>query len=362
MRKLMFFFLGLSALCAPEITSAQNTGEFARTTIDLPADREADAIAYGPDGRLFVLTQAQNSILAIGPQGLDGSETVINLAGSLGVDQVAAATFDQTRGRLLVAGSRFGGSPSGSIFSIDTSTGAFAELFSGSELGGVSEVAVRSTGEIFASNFGFSGTGGIFLIDDTTGTGTLSATEVVGNLDGAAGLVFDANNNLIFQNGNDGTSDGSGDFTAEISLLGITDTAAGLQFDSAPTLLAQNSTGEIDLIIDGEGDFFTTGTLGLYQLDRDASGNLTGTETRLLSDLDLDFSSGLAFLPGSVAFDSNLTIAPGDTSPVLSFVSDSTSRQIISLSLNVAAVPEPTAIPLGMLLVLQLMRRRNRTQ
>ena len=362
------FLLGFISLCLSCSVHAQSTSDFARTVISLPNDRAAAAIAYGPDGRLFVLTDSQDSILAIGPQGLDGTESLINLSGPAILNQasnlISRATFDPNSGRLLVAKAGLPGS-AGSVFSIDIATGASELLFSSPVIDSVSEIAVRSTGEIFVSNLGFNGTGGVFLIDDAASAGVFSATPVVTGLDGAAGLLFDLDNNLIFQNGNDGRpvafgGDGSGDFTAEISRLEITDTATGLAFNSPPTLLAGGSTGEVDLIIDSEGDFFAVGTLGLYQLETDADGNLTGGETRLLEDLDLDFSSGLAFLPGSAAFDLTETILPGENSPALSLISNSTNLEIISLTLNVAAVPEPTTLlPLGVLAMFPLIRRRR---
>lgn len=364
MRNLVLFMSFMSILVSG-FAHAQGTGEFARTTITLPDNRIANAIAYGPGGRLLVLTNDVNSILSIGPQGIDGTEAVINLSGAPALDQVSSATFDSTRGRLLVTNQGIPGSPdSGSILSIDVATGATEVLFSSTEIQSASGIAVRSTGEIFVSNFEFNGAGGVFLIDDPSNSGVFTATEIVGDLDGASGLAFDADNNLIFQNGNDGRpiasgGDGSGNFSGEISRLDVTDTAGGLTFGSTTTSLVGNSTGEIDFIIDSEGDFFTTGTLGLFELERDASGNLTGGETRLLEDLNIDFSSGLAFLPGAVAFDSTQTIAPGTASPILSLVSNSTGEEIISLSLTVTSVPEPTVLPLGFLMVLPLMRRRR---
>ena len=362
------FLLSLTVALTSCTVNAQGPSDFVRTVIDLPDGRSANAIAYGSDGRLLVVSSGQNSILAIGPQGLDGSESLISLSGAAAPSQVSSAIFDPTRGRLLVTDLGFsatpGGPAAGSILSVDTATGETVELFSAAEIQGVSDIAVRSTGEIFVSVADFNGTGGIFLIDDSAPAGP-TAVEVVTGLDAAAGLVFDAGGDLVFLNGNDGRGvafggDGSGDFSAEVSRLEITETAGGLEFNSSPTQLASGSTGEIDLVIDSEGDFFASGTLGLFELDSDASGNLTGGETRLLVDLNPDFSSALAFLPGSAPFDSSQTIAPGADSPILSVVSNSSDEQIIFLSLNVVSVPEPSAVPLSMLLCLPLVLRRNR--
>ena len=90
---------------------------------------------------------------------------------------------------------------------------------------------------------------------------------------------------------------------------------------------------------DSEGDLFVTGSGGLFELDRDASGAFLGTATNLITG---GFATEAAFF-----------------SPQITFIPEFGASEVTSLT--VVAVPEPTTVGLTGFLALGLMMRRKRT-
>ena len=213
----------------------------------------------------------------------------------------------------------------GSLFSIDVASGQVDTLISGFDF--IDDVAVRSTGEVFFSTADGNGLGGVYqAFSDGT------ATQVVSGLDFAAGLIFDINDDLVFQDVN-GT-----DFLGTVSRLSISETASGLSFGSTE-VLATGLSGGFDVAADSEGDLFVTGSGGLFELDRDASWAFLGTATNLITG---GFATEAAFF-----------------SPQITFIPEFGASEVTSLT--VVAVPEPTTVGLTGFLALGLMMRRKRT-
>ena len=293
----------------------------AQTTTTLPFS--ASALAFENDGTLFVLGGGgASSILSI---ATDVTQSTIGLQSGTSLDSLGGAAFDSSTGRLLVTDNEQFGDGMGSLFSIDVASGQVDTLISGFDF--IDDVAVRSTGEVFFSTADGSGLGGVYqAFSDGT------ATQVVSGLDFAAGLIFDINDDLVFQDVN-GT-----DFLGTVSRLSISETASGLSFGSTE-ILATGLSGGFDVAADSEGDLFVTGSGGLFELDRDASGAFLGTATNLITG---GFATEAAFF-----------------SPQITFIPEFGASEVTSLT--VVAVPEPTTVGLTGFLALGLMMRRKRT-
>ena len=292
----------------------------AQTTTPLPFG--ASALAFETDGTLFVFGGGgASSILSIAS---DGTQSTINLQTGTSLDSLGGAAFDSSTGRLLVTDNELFGDGVGSLFSIDVASGQVDTLVSGFDF--IDDVAVRSTGEVFFSTADGGGLGGVYQAFSDG-----SATQVVGGLDFGAGLAFDVNDDLVFQDVNEI------DFLGTVSRLSITETGSGLSFGGTE-VLATSLSGGFDLAADSEGDLFVTGSGGLFELDRDASGAFLGTATNLIAG---SFATEAAF-----------------SSPEITFIPDFGASELISLT--VVAVPEPTTLGLTGILALGLTIRRRR--
>ncbi len=319
----LFFLAAFSALiCQPNFGQAQ---DFEVGSIPLPMG--ASALTYGDDGTLYVLSgdimgPGLDSILAIAP---DGTQSSINLSAGAALNSLGGAAFDSTTGaagRILVTDQE--GAVEGNLLSIDVATGQTDVLVSGFDF--IDDVGIRSTGEIFFTNAA-GGTDGALYQLDSSGT----AVEIVDGLGFAAGITFDPDGNLLFQDVD------ANDFTASISRLSVTVEADGsLSFGTAEELLSGLQAG-FDLVADGEGDLFVTGSGGLFELERDADGNFLAPTSPLIS---AGFSTELAFFDGTVDFEPDSIAGLGDTSPVLAFIPEFGASTVTTLS--VTAVPEPT--------------------
>src|SRR5207237_279047 len=125
----------------------------------------------------------------------------------------------------------------------------------GAGLAGVAGVAARESGEIFVTTSPFGSPGDVFEVDRASG----AATSVLGGLGYGAGLAFDLTGNLIVQDANTNT------FQGRLQRLPISESSSGLTFGTAVTLLngMQSSAG---VTVDSEGDMFSTGSGGLFQV------------------------------------------------------------------------------------------------
>lgn len=293
---------------------------FAQTTTTLPFS--ASALAFENDGTLLVVGGGgASSILAIES---DGTQSTIDLQAGTSLDSPGGAVFDSATGRLLVTDNEGFADGFGSLLSIDITNGQVDTLVSGIDF--IDDVAVRSSGEVFFSTADGGGAGGVFqaFSDGTT-------AEVVSGLDFAAGLIFDLNDDLVFQEVNES------DFLGTVSRLSITESASGLSFGSTE-VLASGLSGGFDLAADSEGDLFVTGSGGLFELDRDASGAFLGTASNLVNG---NFSTEAAFF-----------------SPQITFIPEFGASELTSLV--VVAVPEPASATLVGVLALGLVVRRRR--
>jgi hypothetical protein len=161
---------------------------------------------------------------------------------------VGAMAYDPIGDRLLITDN----TADGRLYAIEK-TGAKQTLSHG--IAGAAGVAVRDTGEIFVSTSPFGSAGEVFQVDRTSG----AATSVLGGLGFGAGLVFDSGDNLIVQDADSTT------FQGRLQRLPISGPPGSVTFGSPATLLSgmQSSAG---VMVDSEGDLFTTGSGGLFSV------------------------------------------------------------------------------------------------
>jgi DNA-binding beta-propeller fold protein YncE len=339
-RILILAFISIVAW-VPRSTDAQ---EYVQSTTTLPSGVTGGAIAYAPDGTLYVLSGGgASSILAI---DVDGTQSTIDLASGTSLDSLGGAAFDVATGRLLVTDNEMFGDGEGNLLSIDLEGGQTEVLASGIDF--IDDVAFRSTGEIFFSNAVGNSSGSIQMLGES-GTVTIAS-----GLDFAAGIAFDAENNLVFQDVNDGSADMTFDFTASVLRLAITDDANGLNFGTTEELASGLSAG-FDLVADSEGDLFVTGTGGLFSLDRNSNGMFLGTATNLVSE---SFATEAAFLSGTVDFEPTSVVGIGGVAPQLTFVPEFNAATLTTLTVN--SVPEPASGALFAAMAVCLSMRRRR--
>jgi hypothetical protein len=140
----------------------------------------------------------------------------------------------------------------GRVYAI-TKTGAKQTLATG--LAGVAGVAVRSTGEIFVSTAPFGRPGEVLLVDRMSG----AATPVLSGLGFGAGLAFDLAEDLIVQDADAAT------FRGRLQRLPISETPGGLAFGT-PVPILDDMQSAAGVVVDSEGDIFTTGSGGLFRV------------------------------------------------------------------------------------------------
>ena len=183
------------------------------------------ALAYAPDGRLFVVEGSvfngsgftpAFTINVIEPNGTLGTPLTVGAAGTspapdfAGFYSVGGATWDPTTNQLLVTD---GGPGNGAVYSINPSTGAATTISSGDLT--IQQVTVQpGTGNLLVSDAAGPGSGGIYQVDRSTG----AMTPVVSGLDYAAGLGFDSGH-LIYQQVN-GSSFAGQVFSAPVTSVG----------------------------------------------------------------------------------------------------------------------------------------------
>lgn len=323
-------------LCAALVgaVSATASAQLGFTVQDTPLLIGASGLAYGPDGTLFVVSGGgSSSVLSIAP---DGTQTSIDLDASVSIDSPVGAAFDAVNNRLLVTDNESFLDGEGNLLGIDLETGLVETLASGFDT--IDDVAVRSTGEVFFSDAAGSGAGGVYKLEGG------APQLVTGGLDLAAGLGFDLDGNLLVQDVS------STNFAGSVSLVTLSESSDGL-VASAPELVADGVAG-FDLAVDSEGDVFVTGSGGLFELDRDASGDFLGTASTLIAE---GFSTEVAFIAGTVAFEPFLELPGGEVSPLLTFVPSFGASELVTLS-----VPEPSVAALLGLGLLSFSARGRR--
>jgi hypothetical protein len=231
------------------VASATPPG-FVKTTIPLAAPPvglafDSSGVLYALEGAPFGSNAA--TMRAILPNGSFGSSFPV-----VGDDSsnffVGAMAYDPVGDRLLITDN----TADGRVYAVEKS-GAKQTLAMG--LAGAAGVVVRDSGEIFVTTSPFGSAGEVFGLDRTSG----AATSVLGGLGYGAGLAFDSENNLIVQDADSTT------FQGRLQRLPIGGPPGGITFGNPETLLSgmQSSAG---VIVDSEGDLFTTGSGGLFQV------------------------------------------------------------------------------------------------
>jgi hypothetical protein len=221
---------------------------FVKTTIPLdgpPAGLAFDSsgVLYALEGAPFGSNQATlHTILADGSFG--ASFTVAGDDSSNFF--VGAMAYDPVGDRLLITDN----TADGRLYAVDKA-GSKQTLSQG--VAGAAGIAVRDTGEIFLSTSPFGSAGDVFLVDRASG----ATTSVLAGLGFGAGLAFDSGDNLIVQDADSTT------FQGRLQQLPISGSPGSLSFGSPVPLLGgmQSSAG---VVVDNEGDLFTTGNGGLF--------------------------------------------------------------------------------------------------
>jgi hypothetical protein len=286
----------------------------------------ASTAAFAPDGTLYVLENAPfgtaTATMHVFPTG-GGSPTTFPITGYGGTAfYVGGMTVHPGTGHILLSENT--SLINGQIYDIDpTAVDPNASKVSllSSSLDYIARLTVRDDGTIYATAADFNGAGGVYRIDAGT------PVSVLGGIDYGAGLDFDENGLLVFQ-------DGRGNLTG--------DSGGRVQRDDADApgvhdLLGENLFGGFDLTIDSEGDIFITGGEtffgpgALYQLGPG------GTET--LFDESLGFGSSVDFLAGSQPFEP----FQGPNGGVLAYVPSYASPTVVLITPTGVEVPEPAS-------------------
>jgi len=268
-----FFQLGMSLLLAG-IATATPPG-FVKSTI--PLDGTPVGLAFDADGALFALEGAsfgsnEVTLRAFSPSGAPVGS--FPLAGNDPTNFfVGGMAYDPVGDQLLISDN----TTDGRLYTL-SKTGVQQTLATG--IAGIAGIAVRNTGEIFVTTAPFASPGAVIQVDRSTGT----KTEVLGGLALGAGLVFDGGD-LIVQ---DVTLLPTFETRGRLQRLPITGTSV-LEFGPAELLLDGMTSG-YSVILDGEGDLYTTGSGGLYRV--------TGTPLAEVLLLPAGFSSAMAFDAG----------------------------------------------------------------
>jgi hypothetical protein len=145
--------------------------------------------------------------------------------------------------------------------------------------------------------------GAVLQVDRTTS----ATTPVLENLGFGAGLAFDPHGNLIVQDADSVT------FQGRLQRLPMVDGPGGLEIGMAEPILSGMQSGA-GVTVDGEGDIFTTGVGGLYQLEGDPVVEAAFDD----NDSPTQFATAIAFNPGSTSFEA----FSGSTGGQLAYMAD----------------------------------------
>ena len=232
------------------VGSAAAPAGFVKQTVQLNAPPVG--LAFDSAGVLYALEAAeflsnQATLRVIQPDGTVSGSFPLN-----GDDPenffVGGMTYDPLSDGLLITDN----TADGRLYAVDKS-GVRATL--ATDLPLIAGVAVRGSGEIVVSTAGGLGTGAVLQVNRTNG----AATPILTGLDFGAGLVFDAQGNLLVQEAD------SASFLGRLFHVPIAATAGGLVAGVAELLL-DNIASSYGVAVDSEGDIFATGVGGVYQV------------------------------------------------------------------------------------------------
>lgn len=317
------------------------------TPSNTPSYFGAGALTYSPNGTLYIVEARdfvngpnQSTIRVINPDGTEGTPLAIAGIGG-GTFQPGGAAFNPVTNSVIVTDNAPGAN---TIYSIDVVTGNQQTLLPANTFTFVDDVAVRSTGEIFVSDAPFFNLGTVSQIDPVAGT----ATEVVTGLDLAAGLDFDPSGNLIIQHATNASQSFNDPVNiADVFRLPIDDSGPSLMFGTLESVAIGINNAAFDLAVDADGDIFLTGgdffqaaAGGLFQIDRDTSGNFLNSAT--LFEGPLLYSTEVDILWGADPFEP----FSGPDGGVLSFVPDFSSQSVTNIAPTFINnnVPEPSSL------------------
>jgi hypothetical protein len=272
----------ISVFVAGGVAMATPPG-FVKTTI--PLDAPPVGLAFDSSGVLYALEGASFGsnvarMRTILPNGNFGASFVV-----VGDDSsnffAGGMAYDPVGDRLLITDN----TGDGRIYAVGKS-GAKQTLSTG--LAGAAGVVARDTGEIFVTTSPFGSAGEVFEVDPTSG----AAASVLGGLGFGAGLAFDLGDNLIVQDADSTT------FQGRLQRLPISGRPGGITFGTAVTLISgmQSSAG---LMVDGEGELFTTGSGGLFRV----SGSPLAETPFDSNGKAFQFATAITFDAGSQPFE-----------------------------------------------------------
>ena len=194
---------------------------------------------------------------------------------------IGGMTYDPIEDGLLVTDN----TADGRIYTVSKS-GTKQLLASG--IPTIAGIAVRSTGHIFVSTALGDNLGEVLQVDRVSGL----ATPVASGIDYGAGLAFDSNGDLLVQDADANT------FAGRIQRLAVIDNGGGLTFGSLSPMINGMQSGA-GIVIDSEGDLFTTGSGGLFAVEGQPL-----TENLFDSDGDaFQYATAIAFSPGAAPFE-----------------------------------------------------------
>ena len=256
---------------------------FVKTTI--PLDAPPVGLAFDSDGVLYALEGASfgsnvATMRTILPNGSFGTSFPV-VGDDPGNFFTGGMAYDPVGDRFLITDN----TADGRVYAVEKS-GAKQTLSTG--LAGVAGVAARDSGEIFVTTSPFGSAGEVFEVNRSSG----AATSVLGGLGFGAGLAFDLGDNLIVQDADLIT------FQGRLQQLPISGPPGGITFGTAVTLLSgmQSSAG---VMVDGEGELFTTGSGGLFQI----SGSPLAETAFDSNGAAFQFATAITFDAGSQPFE-----------------------------------------------------------
>lgn len=257
-------------------------GYTART---IPLNAPPAGLSFDANGVLYALESASfgsngATIRVIHPDDSFGTNLPV-VGDDPGNFFVGGMTYDPIDNRLLITDN----TSDGRIYSVDA-LGVQQTIAMG--IPAIAGVAVRSTGEIFVSTALGNNMGQVLQVDRQNG----NTTVVASGLDFGAGLALDTNGDLLVQEAD------SSDFSGRVHRLPITENGANLIFGSL-SLLIDDMQSSAGLVVDSEGDIFSSGSGGLF--------SILGTPLTELSFSNngspTQFATALAFDAGSQPFE-----------------------------------------------------------
>lgn len=238
---------------------------------------DADGVLYALEGADFGSSTA--TLRTILPGGGFGDSFAVT-----GDDPdnffVGAMAYDPVEDRLLISDN----TGDGRLYAVDK-TGNQQTIATG--IAGIAGIAVSDAGEILVTTSPFGSAGEVRQVSRTGD----SSTSVLGGLGFGAGLALDVLGNLYVQD-----AAATAPYRGRVRL--IPNTTSGLDFNGA-TSIKDDMQSAAGIVVDGEGDVFTTGVGGLFLL----AGSPLAETSFSANGNPSQFATAIAFDPGSEPFE-----------------------------------------------------------